>query len=80
MAKGLPRTGHGNALTAPNISRGAVLQKCDGELRCEELREQDAAKLQGRKMEEIETARIRAESRAAKRQRTTRLEAESNKV
>src|SRR2546427_8771649 len=35
IAKGLPRTGQGDALPAPNISRGAVLQKEIGNLDAE---------------------------------------------
>ena len=80
IAKGLPGTGQGGALPAPNISRGAVLQKRNWEPRCGELREKDAAKLQAGKMEEVEIARMRAEFQAAKTRRITLLEAGSSKV
>ena len=62
------------------VFRGAVLQKRKGEPRCGELPEKDAAKLQARKMEELEIAKMRAGSRAAKSGRTMLLEAGLNKV
>ena len=56
------------------------LQKRNGEPRCGELREKDGAKLQAQGMEELEIAKMRAESRAAKIRQKPRLEAPSNKT
>jgi len=51
-----------------------------GKPKCGELCEKDTAKLQARRMEVVEIARMRAESQSAKSRRITLLEAGSSKV